>query len=172
MGFSAALAARVGLMAVIVVLVVLRCSISCGVLDMDHEIRTPGCSSALTRSDLAAAAESATMQGFARAAQADLRSVSGGLQASQFPGQLVVPFHERFEFQCGESPFAYHHPPIDHGPGGLRAGTQQQGAHGIVHRTTGKAQGAKVEQRQIGACLLYTSPSPRDGLLSRMPSSA
>ena len=27
-----------------------------------------------------------------------------------------------------------------------------------------------AEQRQ--ACLLYTSPSPRDGLLSRMPSSA
>ena len=26
--------------------------------------------------------------------------------------------------------------------------------------------------RQFGACLLYTSPSPRDGLLSRMPSSA
>ena len=25
---------------------------------------------------------------------------------------------------------------------------------------------------EIGACLLYTSPSPRDGLLSRMPSSA
>ena len=25
---------------------------------------------------------------------------------------------------------------------------------------------------QIGTCLLYTSPSPRDGLLSRMPSSA
>ena len=25
---------------------------------------------------------------------------------------------------------------------------------------------------QIGSCLLYTSPSPRDGLLSRMPSSA
>ena len=25
---------------------------------------------------------------------------------------------------------------------------------------------------QPGACLLYTSPSPRDGLLSRMPSSA
>ena len=24
----------------------------------------------------------------------------------------------------------------------------------------------------FGACLLYTSPSPRDGLLSRMPSSA
>ena len=26
--------------------------------------------------------------------------------------------------------------------------------------------------RHFGACLLYTSPSPRDGLLSRMPSSA
>ena len=25
---------------------------------------------------------------------------------------------------------------------------------------------------QVGGCLLYTSPSPRDGLLSRMPSSA
>ena len=25
---------------------------------------------------------------------------------------------------------------------------------------------------KVGTCLLYTSPSPRDGLLSRMPSSA
>ena len=29
-----------------------------------------------------------------------------------------------------------------------------------------------VDARKSGACLLYTSPSPRDGLLSRMPSSA
>ena len=27
-------------------------------------------------------------------------------------------------------------------------------------------------RRRIDCCLLYTSPSPRDGLLSRMPSSA
>ena len=27
-------------------------------------------------------------------------------------------------------------------------------------------------QANINICLLYTSPSPRDGLLSRMPSSA
>ena len=27
-------------------------------------------------------------------------------------------------------------------------------------------------EETIDACLLYTSPSPRDGLLSRMPSSA
>ena len=30
----------------------------------------------------------------------------------------------------------------------------------------------RVEAERIGDCLLYTSPSPRDGLLSRMPSSA
>ena len=30
---------------------------------------------------------------------------------------------------------------------------------------------AKADKQRI-VCLLYTSPSPRDGLLSRMPSSA
>ena len=30
----------------------------------------------------------------------------------------------------------------------------------------------KFNDALYGACLLYTSPSPRDGLLSRMPSSA
>ena len=29
-----------------------------------------------------------------------------------------------------------------------------------------------VVDEEFGLCLLYTSPSPRDGLLSRMPSSA
>ena len=29
-----------------------------------------------------------------------------------------------------------------------------------------------MAQEQVQFCLLYTSPSPRDGLLSRMPSSA
>ena len=29
-----------------------------------------------------------------------------------------------------------------------------------------------VQLNDANACLLYTSPSPRDGLLSRMPSSA
>ena len=32
--------------------------------------------------------------------------------------------------------------------------------------------GGKVTAEVISHCLLYTSPSPRDGLLSRMPSSA
>ena len=32
--------------------------------------------------------------------------------------------------------------------------------------------GMQRDNQQITTCLLYTSPSPRDGLLSRMPSSA
>ena len=31
---------------------------------------------------------------------------------------------------------------------------------------------ADIHRAYLDACLLYTSPSPRDGLLSRMPSSA
>ena len=30
----------------------------------------------------------------------------------------------------------------------------------------------ELENGELDCCLLYTSPSPRDGLLSRMPSSA
>ena len=36
----------------------------------------------------------------------------------------------------------------------------------------GEALVVEAQQVQDGRCLLYTSPSPRDGLLSRMPSSA
>ena len=35
-----------------------------------------------------------------------------------------------------------------------------------------KARRADAQSGQVDICLLYTSPSPRDGLLSRMPSSA
>ena len=34
------------------------------------------------------------------------------------------------------------------------------------------AENRDEEHLILGSCLLYTSPSPRDGLLSRMPSSA
>ena len=44
---------------------------------------------------------------------------------------------------------------------------KQQGAPIVV-----KADGLAAGKGVILACLLYTSPSPRDGLLSRMPSSA
>ena len=35
-----------------------------------------------------------------------------------------------------------------------------------------KGSGEKMRKPGAKGCLLYTSPSPRDGLLSRMPSSA
>ena len=35
-----------------------------------------------------------------------------------------------------------------------------------------QAAAAQKKETEMGDCLLYTSPSPRDGLLSRMPSSA
>ena len=35
-----------------------------------------------------------------------------------------------------------------------------------------RLQGTDGTWYQVDPCLLYTSPSPRDGLLSRMPSSA
>ena len=36
----------------------------------------------------------------------------------------------------------------------------------------GLIQAAEILNNQIESCLLYTSPSPRDEVLSRMPSSA
>ena len=39
----------------------------------------------------------------------------------------------------------------------------------VVTFASALSDGTEVE---VGSCLLYTSPSPRDGLLSRMPSSA
>ena len=41
----------------------------------------------------------------------------------------------------------------------------------IIKRKTGKGT-VVISLDEYNSCLLYTSPSPRDGLLSRMPSSA
>ena len=49
-------------------------------------------------------------------------------------------------------------------------GERVEGAPGI-YMAGGPKQGAKIAALGLN-CLLYTSPSPRDGLLSRMPSSA
>ena len=42
----------------------------------------------------------------------------------------------------------------------------------VSDRVMGGISDGQVTLEQDGDCLLYTSPSPRDGLLSRMPSSA
>src|SRR5664279_3240580 len=56
-------------------------------------------------------------------------------------------------------------PPVLLGVGGDDADDQDDGDQGA---------GGREHHRldPVEACLLYTSPSPRDGLLSRMPSSA
>ena len=41
-----------------------------------------------------------------------------------------------------------------------------------VYQATALIQVEAKKNDMLGFCLLYTSPSPRDGLLSRMPSSA
>ena len=41
-----------------------------------------------------------------------------------------------------------------------------------IFETAGDGAAFAADEMQIPFCLLYTSPSPRDGLLSRMPSSA
>ena len=74
-----------------------------------------------------------------------------------------------------------HHRPIDMGLDRVRAvagrlnlhGTAPDGARRIVvGGTNGKGSTCAMLDAILRACLLYTSPSPRDGLLSRMPSSA
>ena len=80
---------------------------------------------------------------------------------------------------------------VVNGPNLGRLGVRQPDVYGRQDLDTlrklctewGKDLGLEVEVRQTDdeaemvhwmhqACLLYTSPSPRDGLLSRMPSSA
>ena len=47
-----------------------------------------------------------------------------------------------------------------------------QGAFAAQQAAQQNAYNQAMNQRSANICLLYTSPSPRDGLLSRMPSSA
>ena len=52
-------------------------------------------------------------------------------------------------------------------------GIGMSGIAEILHNLGFPVQGSDVaESANVQRCLLYTSPSPRDGLLSRMPSSA
>ena len=69
------------------------------------------------------------------------------------------------------------------GLGGVKVGSGLSISSGVLSRdaigindlsdvTTGTISTGNVLKWNGSACLLYTSPSPRDGLLSRMPSSA
>ena len=52
------------------------------------------------------------------------------------------------------------------------AGADERGIPFTAHAGAGIVAGSDPEAELLETCLLYTSPSPRDGLLSRMPSSA
>ena len=54
---------------------------------------------------------------------------------------------------------------------GVETDGQLRGRHIVVTRSLVPLAG-RSQHDVPEACLLYTSPSPRDGLLSRMPSSA
>ena len=61
------------------------------------------------------------------------------------------------------------------GLGGRRVLILHHDDLGLTHAQNGAYQALGLPTGSVmvpGACLLYTSPSPRDGLLSRMPSSA
>ena len=64
----------------------------------------------------------------------------------------------------------HNHPAIDDCIGGFAGAAKYQSGERIPGGT-GKINAAAIKGNNI-CCLLYTSPSPRDGLLSRMPSSA
>ena len=54
----------------------------------------------------------------------------------------------------------------------LLIATAAAGYYGMVRQNASMENLVQVRAERLKACLLYTSPSPRDGLLSRMPSSA
>ena len=68
--------------------------------------------------------------------------------------------------------------PTKSGAGMTRAGVaayrRKNPGSKLKTAVTGKVKkgSAAAKRRKSYCCLLYTSPSPRDGLLSRMPSSA
>ena len=59
------------------------------------------------------------------------------------------------------------------GTGHSASPDQAQEVHALIRETLAELNPTVADQtRLLYGCLLYTSPSPRDGLLSRMPSSA
>ena len=81
-----------------------------------------------------------------------------------------APFVEQLGQNLAENVLAQQQVPvIAPGQGGLSQLTGES-AEDFAKR---QAAGQRFDiRKQSIACLLYTSPSPRDGLLSRMPSSA
>jgi len=72
--------------------------------------------------------------------------------------KVIVPIEESFD----DHEYSYFKYDFSKGGGLLTVQCSDEAKDGLY----------SVELSDIESCLLYTSPSPRDGLLSRMPSSA
>ena len=107
-----------------------------------------------------------------------------GVQPMNGPTGLIFAMRSRFKTQSGsealfneaDSAFSGQNEGFDNTAGFTATGasnvglgtTAQSGANpGLLSGTASQANAT-----DYNVCLLYTSPSPRDGLLSRMPSSA
>ena len=62
--------------------------------------------------------------------------------------------------------------PIDTSGPDVNIDIEESKEEAVVETEAPKQETESTEQEIDKTCLLYTSPSPRDGLLSRMPSSA
>ena len=92
-----------------------------------------------------------------------------GLLSTSVPdGESSIGFNEHIRPVLSTHCFSCHGPDPASRKGGLRLDTQE-GAMASDVVVSGNAAASELINR---ICLLYTSPSPRDGLLSRMPSSA
>jgi murein DD-endopeptidase MepM/ murein hydrolase activator NlpD len=84
--------------------------------------------------------------------------------------------HLHFEVRLGENTYkASRNPELWLKPHTDKQGRLKGGIAGRVidsYNVNLELSSIVIEQMKEGTCLLYTSPSPRDGLLSRMPSSA
>ena len=87
---------------------------------------------------------------------------------------LQTPDGSTESFECDSDTYileALEEAGLDH-PSSCRAGACSSCAMKIVEGTVDQSEQSFLDDDQMEDCLLYTSPSPRDATLSRMPSSA
>ena len=86
----------------------------------------------------------------------------------------IVSIGERLKAweETGGKPMRFVHMDIAHEYQRLLDLLQEERPDSVVHFAEQRAAPYSMKSSATKRCLLYTSPSPRDGLLSRMPSSA
>ena len=80
------------------------------------------------------------------------------------PGENMSKFLKRKEKMMSDKDIAEYH--------NIGKAIKHSEKYNYVNGTQSMDHGSRIYDVAGYSCLLYTSPSPRDGLLSRMPSSA